>query len=149
MTVRRAAARTALTAGLALGLAVPLSLAGSVANADPHDPQGDAFVLTCGNTSYDVVTAGNGDWTPAHDTNSNKTFIPHTFTGFHGVLRDASGAVVETFDDPPTTQGSGKQKNDVSCTFSLHEVSDGSDPEFPLGYTFDITGGVTGQIAGH
>jgi hypothetical protein len=138
-------ARTLTVAGLGAALVVPASL-GSVASADP---KGDSFALTCGSTTYQVTTMGDGEYTPAHDLNSNLMFIPHAFTGFHGVVRDASGALVYSFDEPAGTQGSGKQKNDVSCTYVFHQVSDGSDPEFPAGYTFDGSGGVSGQIAGH
>ncbi|HUR15122.1 MAG TPA: hypothetical protein VM097_11595 [Mycobacteriales bacterium] len=143
--MNKALARTLSVIGLSVGLAAP-SL--GTAYADPHAGDG-SFPLTCGGTTYQVVTAGNGEWTPAHDTGSNWVFIPHAFTAFHGEVRDASGAVVDTFDEPGATQGKGKQKNDVSCSYSFHEVSDGSDPEFPAGYTFDGGGGVTGQIAGH
>jgi hypothetical protein len=121
---------------------------GAAAQADPK--RGDHFGLTCGGTTYQVVVTGNGTWTPAHDTQSNLVFIPHAFTAFYGEVRDAAGTVVDTFTDPPQTQGSGKQRNDVSCTFAFHEVSDGSDPNGPpAGYTFDGGGGVSGQIAGH
>ena len=144
MTGRRALARTALTAACAAGLALS---AVATAQADPK--RGDMFDLVCGGTTYQVVTTGNGDYTPAHDVHSNLTFIPHAFAAFHGVIRDDEGAIVDEFVEDASTQGSGKQKNDVSCTFSFHEVSDGSDPEFPEGYTFDGTGSVTGQIAGH
>jgi hypothetical protein len=120
----------------------------SSAYADPS--RGDVIPLTCGATTYQVVVNGNGQWTPAHDTHSNLVFIPHAFTAFHGEVRDPSGALVDTFDEPASTQGSGKQKSDVSCKYSFHDVSDGSDPDGPpAGYTFDGSGGVTGQIAGH
>ena len=145
--MNRAFARTLTVGGLGLALAVPASFGGT-AYADPRSEDAP-FDLTCGSATYQVVTAGNGDWTPAHDTHSNLVFIPHAFTGFHGEVRDADGNLVDTFDEPAGSQGSGKQKNDVSCTFSFHEVSDGSDPEFPAGYTFTGSGGVTGQIAGH
>jgi hypothetical protein len=143
--MKRALARTCLTAGLATGLAV------APAAASFGDPRsGDApFELTCGNTTYMVVTNGNGEWTPAHDIDSNKVFVPHWFGVFHGEIHDAEGVLVDSFDDGPAeAQGSGKQKNDISCTFSFHEVSDGSDPEFPEGYTFDGSGSVTGQVSG-
>jgi hypothetical protein len=145
MTAARVLARTALVGGLAAGLALPALGAGAI--ADPK--RGDTFPLVCGGTTYTVTTNGNGEWTPAHDVNSNRVFIPHAFSGFHGEIRDAQGVLVDTFDEAASTQGSGKQKNDVSCTFSFTEASDGSDPEFPAGYTFHGSGGVTGQIAGH
>lgn len=147
MRKTRAFARALTVAGLSAGLAVPV-MAGSTALADPHAEDG-TFALTCGGTTYQVVTAGNGIFTPAHDADSNLVFIAHAFTVFHGELRDAAGNLVDSFDEPAETQGKGKQKNDVSCTYSFHVVSDGSDPEFPAGYTFDGVGGVTGQLAGH
>jgi hypothetical protein len=140
-------ARSLFVGSIAVGLAVPLSL-GSAAVADPSN--GDQFTLTCGSTSYEVVVSpGSGEWTPAHDTNSNKMFIPHAFNGFQGDVYDTEGNLVDHFEDPGVqTQGSGKQKNDMVCTFSFEFVNDGSDPEFPEGYTFIGSGGVTGQITG-
>ena len=146
MRKTRAFARALTVAGLSAGLAVPV-MAGSTALADPHSEDG-TFALTCGGTTYQVVVAGNGIYTPAHDTGSNLVFIPHAFTAFHGEVRDASGTPVQVFDEPAEAQGKGKQKNDVSCVYTFHEVSDGSDPEFPAGYTFHGTGGVTGQLVG-
>jgi hypothetical protein len=139
-------ARTLTVAGLGVALAVPTSF-GSSALADPK--KGDVIPLTCGSTTYHVIVNGNGDYTPAHDVDSNLMFIPHAFGVFHGEIRDPSGAVVDSFDEPASTQGSGKQKNDMHCTYVFHQVSDGSDPDVPAGYTFDGTGSVTGQIAGH
>lgn len=140
MDVRRLAA-LGLTG---TALAVPLSW-GAPALADPH---GELISLTCGGTTYQVSVAGNGDYTPAHDLASTKVFIPHAFGEFTGTVRDASGTVVGTETDPATVQGSGKQPNDVTCTYTLTFVSDGSDPGFPAGYTFTGVGSVTGQVAG-
>lgn len=137
--------RTVSCGLLGAALAVPLSW-GAPALADPH---GEVIALTCGSTTYQVVVSGNGEFTPAHDLNSTKVFVPHAFGPFTGTIRDASGAVVDSFTDPAVTQGSGKQPNDVACTYALSFVSDGSDPGFPAGYTFSGTGTVTGQVAGH
>jgi hypothetical protein len=145
MSASRVLARTVAVAGMSIGLVVP---ALGSATADPRTEDG-AFPLTCNGVTYQVVTAGNGEWTPAHDANSNLVFIPHSFGVFHGEVRDADGNLVDSFDEPAATQGSGKQKNDVTCTYSFSEVSDGSDPEFPAGYSFSGSGPVTGQIAGH
>lgn len=146
MTARRALARTGFTVALTAGLGLPLSL-GAAATADPS--RGEHIALTCGATTYQVVVNGNGQWTPAHDTNSTRVFIPHAFIGFHGEIRDTAGVLVDSFDEAGTeVQGSGKQNNDQVCTFLFTEVSDGSDPEFPAGYTFTGSGGVSGQIPG-
>ncbi len=121
---------------------------GAAAQAAPVGPGGAPFDLVCGGTTYQVVTMGNGEFTPAHDVHGRLVFIPHAFGVFHGEVHNGQ-VLVDSFDEPGSTQGSGKQKNDVACTFSFHDVSDGSDPEFPAGYTFDGSGSVTGQIAGH
>lgn len=148
MSTFRTIARTGFVGAIAAGLAVPLSF-GSAALADP---KGETFTLTCGGTTYTVATPqGNGEFTPAMDIGSHLVFVPHAFQGFHGELYDPSGALVDQFsDDTVDTQGSGKQKNDVVCTYTFSGISDGSDPEGPpAGYRFVGTGGVTGQIAGH
>ena len=143
----RSLARLAFVGSLAAGLAMPLSV-GSSALADPKN--GDRFTLTCGSTAYEVVVSpGSGEWTPAHDTGSNRTFIPHAFTGFVGDVYDTEGNLVDHFEDSEVhTQGIGKQKNDVACKYSFEFVIDGSDPEFPEGYTFIGSGDVTGQLSG-
>jgi hypothetical protein len=133
----------------ALGAAtVAASVLGSGVGAAGADPKGGVTHLTCDDGgSYEVVVAGNGNWTPAHDTNSNTIFVPTWFGDFHGTVRDADGNVVEDFveeGDFPKGQ-SAKNKGDIlECTFSFTEVSDGSDPEFPEGFTFTGEGEVRG-----
>lgn len=134
--------------------AAPLLLAGAApAVADPSG--GDQIHLTCGSATYDVVSSkGDGDWTPVHDVRSTRVFIPTSFGSFTGTITDANGDVVDTFTDPgPSIKGSGTRdaKADIiSCTYTFSDVSDGSDPEFPAGYTFTGTGEVRGfTAAGH
>ena len=140
-------ARILTVVGTAAAIALPA--ASGTAWADPRT--GDVFTLTCAGTTYQVSGNGNGEFTPAHDLNSSKVFVPHAFQGFTGTIYDTSGNVFATFSDPSVqTQGSGKQKNDLSCTYTFTEVSDGSDPEGPpAGYTIVGSGGVTGQVSGH
>ena len=111
------------------------------------DPNGPVTELTCEGTTYETVVAGNGNWTPAHDSDSNVMFIPTWFGDFHGTVLDAEGNVVDDFveeGDSPKGQ-SAKTKGDIlECTFSFVEVSDGSDPEFPEGYSFIGEGDVQG-----
>jgi hypothetical protein len=132
-----------LTGLLAGAMVVPLSW-GAPVLADPR--HGEQISLTCGGTTYSVVVNGNGEFTPAHDLASTRVFVPHAFGPFTGTIYDASGAVVATFTEPGSVQGSGHQPNDVSCTFRISFVSDGSDPDVPAGDTFVGTGSVTGQI---
>lgn len=140
--------RTSTKAATVALLGVALTL-GSQAPSSADPKRGDAVNLTCGSTVYAVhVAPGNGDWTPALVDAGHQVLIPHAFGPFTGTVYDDKGVQVDTFTDPASVQGSGKQKNDVSCSFTFNEVSDGSDPEFPAGYRFTGTGSVTGQIAG-
>lgn len=126
-----------LTGGILLGPAT--------AGADPGS---DPFELTCGNTTYEVVTgSGRGQFTPAFDAASNRVFHPTQFGDFSGTVYDEEGNVVAEFtEEGSETKGSsGKNKPDlVECSYLFDEVSDGSDPEFPEGYRFVGGGDVTG-----
>ena len=129
----------------ALGCASTL-LAG-IAGADPT--RGEAVPLVCDNgQTYLVAVNGNGEFTPGHDTESTTTFVPVSFGTFTGTLRDPSGNVVETFSEPGASKGRSAKgvKDPVTCTFSFTEVSDGSDPHFPAGYTFSGSGSVVVRI---
>jgi hypothetical protein len=130
------------------GAAVVASVLGSGMRAAGADPKGGVTILTCDDGStYETVVAGNGNWTPAHDTNSNTILVPTWFGDFHGTLRDADGNVIEDFveeGDSPKGQSATNKGDIVACTFSFTEVSDGSDPEFPEGFTFTGVGEVRG-----
>lgn len=129
------------------GTAVLASVLWGGAGIAGADPKTGATQLSCGGTTYEVVVAGNGNWTPAHDTDSNVIFIPTWFGDFQGTVLDAEGNPVDEFveeGDVPKGQ-SAKNKSDIlECTFSFTEVSDGSDPEFPEGYMFIGEGEVRG-----
>lgn len=140
------ASRVLATTALTLGLLGQMAMSGGSAFADPKS--GELIPLTCGGTTYQVAVNGNGEFTPAHDTSSNRVFIPHAFGPITGSLYDTNNVLVDSFNEPASTQGSGKQKNDFSCTFSFSEVSDGSDPDGPpAGFRFVVSGSVTGHIA--
>jgi hypothetical protein len=71
--------------------------------------------------------------------------VPVTLGVFTGTFRDAEGNVVGGFTEPAETKGNGKQKADATCSISIFEVSDGSDPDGPpKGFTF--TGSATGTF---
>ena len=116
--------------GLALGVAA--------APVAAHPKDAETFPLVCddGNT-YIVTTNGNGEFTPAHDTDSNTVFVPLSFGDFHGTVTDSEGNV-EEFTEPGVAKGqSGKNaKNTVTCTFSFSGTEDGM--------TFEASGSVTG-----
>lgn len=142
----RALARAMTVAGLSAGLAVP-----GLGTAWAQPSKAETFQLTCGDTTYTVWGNGQGEWTPVHDTSGHITFVPHQFINFSGTVYDLQGNVYQEFSDEfVQTQGSGKQKNDVRCTYTFDDVSDGTDPEEPpAGYRFVGGGDVTGQVVGH
>lgn len=112
------------------------------------DPKGDTFDVVCDNgKTYTLVTNGNGEFTAAHDVNSNAVLVPVSFGEFTGTITFPDGTQV-TFTDPPVSKGQSAKnaKNLVNCTFSFTEVSDGSDPEFPAGATFTGTGSALVRI---
>jgi hypothetical protein len=131
-----------VSAGLLL-VAAPLAVfAPAVA-----DPQGETFSLTCADgMTYTVITAGNGDFTPAHDTGSNTTFIPTDFGEFHGTVTNAeTGELIEEFTDPPAVKGSsGKHQRATMTTCTFVFSGDEFVPE--LGYTIHFEGG--GSVTG-
>lgn len=138
-----------LVAGI-LALGVSSALMSGPAVADPSNAKNSfATELTCDNgRTYQVVVNGNGEFTPAHDTASNAVLIPVSFGPFTGTIRDNNGDVVETFTEPGSSKGQSAKgvKNPVTCTFNFTETSDGSDPDFPAGYTFTGSGSVVVKI---
>lgn len=130
MASRRTFARLLVAGGLTLGIAAAPAIA---------DPKGETFPLVCddGNT-YQVTTNGNGEFTPAHDADSTRTFVPLAFGEFSGTVTDAQGNVVDSFSEPGVAKGqSGKNaKGTINCTFSFSGTEDG--------LTFSASGSVTG-----
>ncbi len=125
-----------MVAGLAaVGLASTLWVGAAGA-----DPKGEVLELVCNNgQTYTVATnPGSGSFTPAFDVDSNSVLVPVTFGAFTGTLFDDEGNVVESFTEPAESKGRSAQRlrNAVTCSFTVDEVSDGSDPEFPEGYRF-------------
>ena len=119
---------------------------GSGVVAAGADPKAGVTHLSCDHgASYEVVVAGHGNWTPAHDSNSNTVFVPTWFGDFHGTVRDADGNVLEDFveeGDVPKGQ-SAKNKGDIlECRVGSAEYAMGADPEFPEGFTFTGVGEV-------
>ena len=111
------------------------------------DPAGEPQELTCGTQVLLVnIAPGNGDYTPALVEGTNQVLVPHAFGVFTGTVYDTAGNVVDSFTEPGEAKGSGKQKTDITCTYSFDDVSDGQDPEFPAGYRFVGSGSVTGKL---
>jgi hypothetical protein len=137
---------------LALGtVALVTAIGGSVLVAGPaaaHEGE-ETFPVDCGDSGvFELRTHGNGEFTAAQDVHSNTVLVPVAFGDFTGVITDAEGNVVDSFTEPGVRKGSGKQKFDATCTFAFTFVSDGSDPEFPAGFTFTGSGTADVKIRG-
>jgi hypothetical protein len=127
-----------ILAAMAAGCAVSACFASS-AGADPA--HGFIVPLDCtdGN-SYTTVTNGNGEFTPTHDTASNKVFIPTRFGPFHGTVTDSGGNVVDEFTDPGVTKGRADRprRTAVECTYEFEQTFE--DPDLgELTFTGDGT----------
>lgn len=120
------------TGGLILGFAAAPAIA---------DPKGELIPLDCDNgQSYTAAVNGNGEFTPAHDTDSNAMLIPTSFGEFHGIVTDGQGNVVEEFTEPGAAKGQSAKgkKSLITCTFSFSGDEDG--------FHFEGGGTVTGFI---
>jgi hypothetical protein len=138
-----------ITRRLASGLAVAVlgaGLATGAAAADPvNAPHAQQVAVDCGEAgSFQVVTNGNGAFTPAHDLSSNKVLIPVSFGTSTFTVRDAEGNVVFEGAEAGQTKGHArvpKGRTALECTYTL---------TFPVeeGNTATVTGTVTGFISG-
>ncbi|MGY1617216.1 hypothetical protein ACI797_10775 [Geodermatophilus sp. SYSU D00691] len=144
--MRRVVTLTVATAGLVVGLA-------SAASADP---KGDVFSLTCGGATYEIVVAGNGQWTPAHVIGSTEIFVPVTIGDFTFEAELPTGEVIEAslpgFEAKGNGNAAGPQE-DQTCTFTASEtlaeaVVDPDFGELPAGTTVTFSGVVTGFFTG-
>jgi len=129
-------------------LAVPaltFALAGIVvaaATADPTGAKNSAPVtIVCGTTTYDAVANGNGQWTPAHDLNSNSILIPVAFGAETDVFTPAGGSP-ETMVSPPRAKGSASPSGQpqINCTYTVGPIT------IPGVGTFQASGTVTGFV---
>lgn len=116
-----------------LALAI-LGLQATTAGADPK-PTLD-ITLNCEGEIVDVVVAGNGDWTPAHDLNSTLVGVPIAFGEFSGVFTPTGGDP-QPFTEPPFAKKNAPRTRNliIDCSYTLSGA-------FPDG-TFTGTGTVT------
>ena len=97
---------------LAVGVSAP------TVNADPK-PNSDV-TLTCDGQDYDIVVAGNGAWTPAHDLNSTLVATPIAFGEFNGVFTP-TGGTPQPFTDPPFAKPNPPRTRNliIECTYTV------------------------------
>ena len=101
----------------ALALAA-LALPAATAGADPKPSFN--VTLTCGPEVVDVVVAGNGDWTPAHNLNSTLVGVPFAFGAFTGVFTPTTGAP-QPINDPPFAKRNLPRTRNliIDCTYTI------------------------------
>jgi hypothetical protein len=112
-----------------------------VGGAAAADPMGEAFPVVCDNgVTYQVVVAGNGQFTPAHDVASNSILVPTAFGETTFTVTDPEGNVT-TETTPPVSKGSASPPlaTTTSCTFHVEGSEDG--------FTFVLVGSVTGFVS--
>ena len=102
----------------------------------------ETIPLECDNgNSYVVEVNGNGDFTPARDTESNSVFVPLAFGDFVSTVTFPDGTSI-TETEPGIAKGKGnagkKTGDTVTCTFSFEGTEDGVH--------FEGGGSVTGYI---
>jgi hypothetical protein len=127
--VKRWVATAAVLLGLVGVLAAP-------AYADPiNAPNSLTFPITCDGTTYIAVgVPGQGQWTPALDTDSNTVLIPFSFDVTFTDL-----VTGETFTNTVTKKAASHLPT-VSCTFSIDTI----DPE--TGHEVRIAGTAAGFV---
>ncbi|HEV8527013.1 MAG TPA: hypothetical protein VGS60_05585 [Actinomycetes bacterium] len=115
----------------------------SAATADPTNAKDTIPIqLACDNGhTYTVVANGNGQFTPAHDLDSNAVVVPVAFGEITATVTDPDGNVVESETDPPASKGSSAKNPNATtnCSFS----ASATDPD---GFTFSLSGTATVMI---
>jgi len=114
-----------------------------VASADPVNAR-DALPIqiACDNgQTYTAVANGNGNFTPAHDLDSNAILVPVSFGPITFTLTDPNGVIIDQETDPAASKGSSASNPNAStsCSFSGGATA-------PDGTTFSIVGTVTGMV---
>ena len=114
------------------------------AQADPSHARGSLpLEVSCDNgQTYDVVTNGNGHWTPAHDLNSTSVLIPVAFGEQTFSIYDPDGNLIDQETAPPSAKAGASAHNKhatVNCSFEGSSTA-------PDGSTFMIAGTVTGFV---
>jgi hypothetical protein len=117
--------RWVATAAMVLGL---LGIYMAPAHADPiNAPNVEPFEITCDGTTYTVVVAGRGLWTPALVTTSNQVLIPFSFD--ITVTNVATGEVV--FEEEVSKEPADRVAT-TTCSFTQTFTEDGE--------TFQVVG---------
>lgn len=143
MRIRTIARR--LAAGLTIAILAAALGAGTAAAAPTGAPGATSIALDCGGAgTFEAITNGNGDFTPAHDLNSHRVLIPVSIGPTTFTARDAEGNVLfEEADATVNAKGHGAPRGRalLECTFTLRfAIEDGA--------TATVTGTATGFLSG-
>jgi hypothetical protein len=128
----------------AVVLVLVVGLAGVVAGSAAADPSGAKnsapVTVVCGATTYHAVANGNGEWSPAHDLNSNSVLIPVAFGVETDVFTPVGGPSQVTFS-AARAKGSASPNGHppINCSYTVGPFV------FPDG-TFVAFGTVTGFV---
>jgi hypothetical protein len=120
-----------------LAMALAAVVIASPASADPTNAK-NAAILTgiCDGTSVQLVTNGNGEWTPAHVAGSTTVLIPEAFdTTFTATFNGTTEVETDTSSKP-------LHGNIIECTLPL-----GSNTFTFPGGSFSISGTVWARVA--
>jgi hypothetical protein len=135
-----------LATALAIAAIAAALTAGTATAAPTKAPNATPIAIDCGPAgTFEAITNGNGEFTPAHDLDSHRVLIPTSIGPTTFVGKDAEGNVVFEETDPTVrTKGHAAPRGRtlLNCTFTL---------TFPLeeGGTATVTGSATGFLSGH
>jgi hypothetical protein len=127
-------ARVGITVGAAVGMLVAMAL--------PASAGGFPITLQCGDTTYNVIVNGNGDWAPARDTDSTLVFHPTAFGTFTGTFTPSDGGPPQTETDPPFARKNQPRNGrpTLDCTYHFTDTDSSG--------TFEGGGDVSGWTSG-
>jgi len=113
----------------------------AAAHADPSNLDALPITVTCDNgVSYHAVTNGNGNWTPAHDLNSQSVVVPVEFGTQTFSVYDADGNLIDQEIQGPSAKPgalAGNKHATLLCDF-------GGAVDGPDGMKFVLSGSVLG-----
>lgn len=119
-----------------LCVAAAAAFAVQAASADPSNAKNSLLITAiCGGQQIQVVTNGNGEFTPAHVVGSTSTFIPTAFDLTFSFT--PTGGTTES--DTDTSAKHNQKANGVTCTIPV-ALNTFTSPEG----TFSLSGTVTG-----
>jgi len=131
--------------------AAALVVAGA-ATASAAPPGQEVIPLDCGTAgTFDIVTNGNGEFTPGRLVDSTQVIVPTAFGEITFTAVPPGGEPVVMTTDP-TEKGGGnvgpRNRPSVTCTFDATQTLAEAQDGFPAGTVITISGEVTGFLTG-